>query len=160
VRKVIIFGNSGSGKSTLAAKLRNQGLAHLDLDVLAWLPTSPPERSSLEDAHHKIQTFIRETDEWVVEGCYSDLLELVKPFANKAIFMNLPAKLCMENASKRPWEPHKYESKEAQDENLAMLLDWIAEYTSRKDALSYTAHRALYDSFTGEKTEILCNQHM
>jgi adenylate kinase family enzyme len=158
VRKVIIFGNSGSGKSTLAAKLSKKGLAHLDLDVLAWLPASPPERRSIDEANYKIQTFIQEAQEWVVEGCYSDLLELVKPFANEAIFMNLPAKLCIENASKRPWEPHKYESKEAQDQNLAMLLDWIAEYTTRNDALSYMAHRALYDSFTGKKTEILGNQ--
>ncbi len=158
MRKVIIFGNSGSGKSTLAAKLCKKGVAHLDLDVLAWLPSSPPERRSIDEANYKIQTFIQKTQEWVVEGCYSDLLELVKPFANEAIFMNLPAKLCMENASKRPWEPHKYESKEAQDENLAMLLDWIAEYTTREDALSYMAHRALYDSFTGKKTEILGNQ--
>lgn len=157
MRKVIVFGNSGSGKSSLALKLRNEGLAHLDLDVLAWLPVSPPERKPIEQANQKIQTFIRETDEWVVEGCYTDLLDLVKPFANEAIFLNLPVQLCIENARQRPWEPHKYASKEAQDENLGMLLNWIAEYPVRQDTLSYSAHRALYDSFIGKKTEILCN---
>lgn len=158
MRKVIIFGNSGSGKSSLALKLRDEGLAHLDLDVLAWLPVSPPERKPIEQANQKIQTFIKETDEWVVEGCYTDLLDLVKPFANEAIFLNLPVQLCIENAKQRPWEPHKYASKEAQDKNLGMLLDWIAEYAVRQDTLSYSAHRVLYDSFTGKKTEILCNQ--
>ena len=27
----------------------------------------------------------------------------------------------------RPWEPHKYPSKEAQDANLALLIGWIRE---------------------------------
>ncbi|MFT6270605.1 MAG: adenylate kinase family enzyme [Alphaproteobacteria bacterium] len=158
MRKIIIFGNSGSGKSTLAAQLRNEGLAHLDLDVLAWLPSHPPERRPLDQAYEKIQNFIWRNDEWVVEGCYADLLELVESFANEAVFLNLPVHLCIENAMSRPWEPHKYESQEAQDDNLAMLLDWVAGYMLRTDSLSYIAHSALYDSFQGKKTEILCNE--
>lgn len=157
MRKVIVFGNSGSGKSTLAAELRDDGLAHLDLDVLAWLPSSPPERRPIEEAYVDIQRFIRENAEWVIEGCYTDLLELVKPFATEAIFMNLPVHLCQENARNRPWEPHKYVSKEAQDENLEMLLNWIAGYADRKDALSHSAHCVFYDSFRGEKKEITNN---
>lgn len=158
MRKIIIFGNSGSGKSTLAAELRDEGLAHLDLDVLAWLPSSPPERRPINQAYEEIQHFIRENDEWVVEGCYADLLELVKPFAAEAIFLNLPTHLCQENARNRPWEPHKYKSKEAQDNNLPMLLDWIAGYAVRNDSLSYNAHSALYDSFRGKKIEINYNR--
>jgi adenylate kinase family enzyme len=158
MRKIIIFGNSGSGKSTLAAELRDEGLAHLDLDVLAWLPSHPPERRPMNEAYEKIQNFIKQNDQWIVEGCYVDLLELVKPLATEAIFLNLPAHLCQQNAMNRPWEPHKYASKKAQDDNLAMLLDWIARYMLRTDTLSYSAHSALYESFQGEKTEILCNE--
>lgn len=154
MRKIIVFGNSGSGKSTLATALRNEGLAHLDLDVLAWLSTNPPKRQPANQAFEEIQRFISEHDQWVIEGCYGDLLALVKPFANEAVFMNLPVHLCQANARNRPWEPHKYKSKQAQDENLPMLLDWIAGYESRNDDLSYSAHRALYDSFTGRKIEI------
>lgn len=158
MRKIIIFGNSGSGKSRLAAQHRNDGCAHLDLDVLAWLPSDPPERRPLNLAYEQIENFMTGNDNWVVEGCYADLLEMVKPFATDAIFLNLPVELCQKNARSRPWEPHKYESKEAQDNNLAMLLDWIAGYMDRKDTLSYSAHKALYDSFQGEKTEILYNE--
>lgn len=157
MRKIIIFGNSGSGKSTLSQELRDQGLAHLDLDALAWLPSNPPERRSIDQAYEPIQSFISENGEWVVEGCYADLLELVKPFANEAIFMNLPVHLCQENARARPWEPHKYESKEAQDGNLPMLLEWIAGYMERNDSLSYSAHSALFQGFQGKKTEITYN---
>ena len=158
MRKVIIFGNSGSGKSTLAAELHAEGLSHLDLDVLAWLPSSPPERRPIEQAQAEIMHFIRGNTDWVIEGCYSDLLELAKPFANEAIFMNLPIHTCQENARNRPWEPHKYPSKEAQDENLEMLLEWIAGYKERTDTLSYRAHSTLFDDFRGEKKEISSNR--
>lgn len=143
----------------MAAELRDEGLAHLDLDVLAWLPTHPPERRPLEEANVDIQCFTRDNEEWVIEGCYADLLELAEPFATEAIFMNLPVHLCQENARNRPWEPHKYNSKEAQDANLNMLLDWIAGYADRSDALSYSAHRAIYERFGGEKKEITTNTH-
>ena len=133
-------------------------MAHLDLDTLAWTPSSPPERRPIDQAYEEIQRFIDANSNWVIEGCYADLLELVEPFANEAIFMNLPVHLCQENAKNRPWEPHKYESKEAQDKNLPMLLDWIAGYMERDDSLSYTAHSALYEGFQGQKTEITSNE--
>ncbi len=157
MRKIIIFGNSGSGKSTLAQELRDQGLAHLDLDILAWLPSNPPERRPIDLAFTQIKSFIGENSEWVVEGCYADLLALVKPFANEAIFMNIPVHQCQENARNRPWEPHKYQSKKEQDGNLPMLLDWIAGYMERDDALSYRAHSVLFQGFQGKKTEITFN---
>lgn len=157
MRRIIVFGNSGSGKSTLAAKYREAGLAHLDLDVLAWLASDPPQRRPLDDAFKDIEAFVSAHAEWIIEGCYADLLEMLKPYATQAIFMNLPVHLCQENARNRPWEPHKYASKQAQDENLEMLLDWIGGYMDRQDALSHSAHQALYKSFEGEKKEIRCN---
>ncbi|MGP9566183.1 shikimate kinase [Halomonas sp. AOP5-B2-8] len=159
MRKIIIFGNSGSGKSTLARKFKKQGLTHLDLDALAWLPSNPPERRPIGQVSEQIQAFIGENKEWVVEGCYADLLELVKPFASEAIFMNLPVHLCQENARNRPLEPHKYASKKAQDDNLPMLLDWIAGYGERDDALSYSAHNALFKDFQGSKIELTYNEN-
>ena len=78
MRKILIFGNSGSGKSTLATALAEaEQLAHLDLDTLAWLPGWPPERAPLEVSERKIQDFTKAYNGWVVEGCYTDLLELL-----------------------------------------------------------------------------------
>lgn len=65
--------------------------------------------------------------------------------------MNLPIKACISNAKNRPWEPHKYESKEAQDANLGMLIDWISQYEKREDVFSQAAHRKLYDEYRGTK---------
>jgi adenylate kinase family enzyme len=52
--RIVVVGNSGSGKSTLATRLAQGGLAHLDLDTLAWLPEMPPKRQSLEKSGGQI----------------------------------------------------------------------------------------------------------
>lgn len=155
--KILIFGNSGSGKSTLAKELAKEsvgaeGLAHLDLDNLAWRPVTPPERAPLEVSRRKIEDFTGARDTWVIEGCYTDLLELLRPQASEIIFMDLPVARCVENAKSRPWEPHKYDSKEAQDKNLAMLIGWIEQYDTRPGVFSHAAHRAFYENFAGKKT--------
>jgi len=152
VSRVLIFGNSGSGKSTLARHLSaTEGLAHLDLDTLAWLPMSPPRRMPIGESRLKIEAFLRDHDNWVIEGCYTDLLELVAQEASEVIFMDLGVEHCVANAMSRPWEPHKYESKQAQDANLEMLIDWIRDYKTRVDTFSYDSHRRFYDSFEGKK---------
>ena len=153
--KKLIFGNSGSGKSTLAKRLSSTGnFAHLDLDTLAWQKTNPPERESLDISTKKIQDFISSNNNWVIEGCYTDLLDIVSPEATEIIFLNLPNKLCIENARNRPWEPHKYKSKKAQDNNLSMLINWIAEYTIRDDEFSYKSHMKFYNNYAGKKSMI------
>jgi adenylate kinase family enzyme len=156
----LIFGNSGSGKSTLAKKLvKKEGLAHLDLDSLAWLAESPPRRSPIEESRKKIYEFIDCNDSFVIEGCYADLLEIASPLANEAIFMNLPISQCVENAKNRPWEPHKYESKEVQDNNLEMLINWIEQYMDRDDVFSYHSHLKFYEEFLGKKSMYVENEN-
>ncbi|WP_428610520.1 AAA family ATPase [Sedimenticola sp.] len=159
MRKVLIFGNSGSGKSTLAKKLVNEeGLAHLDLDSLAWLSEAPPRRAPIEESRKKIIEFITSNERFVIEGCYSDLLEIAAPRANEVIFMNLSIAKCVQNAKSRPWEPHKYESKEAQDKNLEMLINWIEQYEDREDVFSYQSHLRLYENFIGKKLMYVENE--
>lgn len=157
--KTIIFGNSGSGKSTLATRLAQlHSAAHLDLDTLAWLPTSPPTRAPLESSFRKMDEFIHSHSDWVIEGCYSDLLELIVEQCQQLVFIDLDVETCKQNAKARPWEPHKYPSKEAQDENLAMLLAWIEAYDNRDDVFSKSAHTKLFETFTGNKVRLNSNQ--
>jgi adenylate kinase family enzyme len=157
--KVLIFGNSGSGKSTLAKALSGQrGLAHLDLDTLAWLPINPPQRMPLAESRAAIEAFMSSCDHWVIEGCYADLLEIAAPHATEAVYMNLPIAACIENARNRPWEQHKYASKAEQDKNLDMLIEWISQYPTRQDVFSEAAHRTLYEAFAGKKRMIARNE--
>jgi adenylate kinase family enzyme len=149
------MGNSGAGKSTLATKLARAGAAHLDLDTLAWLPTQPPARAPIVQSAAKIDAFIAAAPEWVIEGCYADLVELAARTATLLVFLNPGIEACIENCRARPWEPHKYASKAAQDENLAMLIDWVRAYATRDDEFSLRGHRALYDRFRGDKRELV-----
>ncbi len=80
------------------------------------------------------------------------------PKSNEMIFMNLPVETCIANAKRRPWEPHKYESKKAQDANLEMLIDWIAQYPERIDTFSEVAHNELYEKYSGRKSMIKYNK--
>ena len=161
MRKIVIFGNSGSGKSTLASDLREaNNLPHLDLDAIAWELTSPPERKPIAESKREIDAFMNSNSQWVIEGCYSDLLEIALPESNEIIFLNLPIENCISNAKKRPWEPHKYESKAAQDENLSMLIGWIAQYTERTDTFSKSAHEALFNGYKGKKTMYNNNERL
>ena len=180
--RYVVLGNSGSGKSTLAARLAHAGgLAHLDLDTLAWRPTMPPERRPVADSARDIAAFVAASERWVIEGCYADLVDVAlagtepspKPLASRPeglelrsegpaeqdlrrsadrlLWLDPGVEACLANARARPWEPHKYPSQAAQDANLAMLLDWIRAYETRDDVCSRAAHRALFDRFRGDK---------
>jgi adenylate kinase family enzyme len=158
VKRVVIFGNSGSGKSTLAKSLRDaDGLAHLDLDTVAWAPGATPERLPLTESRREIDAFVAAHRGWVIEGCYSDLLDVVLPDASEIVFLNLPVEACIANAKRRPWEPHKYRSRAAQDANLSMLLDWIRQYPERDDTFSRASHEALFRAYAGKKTMYTSN---
>ena len=153
-KRILIFGNSGAGKSTLAKKLASEHkLSHLDLDTLAWRAESPPQRRPFSESKSEIEGFIFTHPSWVIEGCYSDLLEVAANHCSEMIFLNPGTEACVRNCQARPWEPHKYPSKEAQDANLEMLIEWVKAYESRQDEFSLSAHRKLFESFTGKKTE-------
>ena len=155
---ILIFGNSGSGKSTLAKKYKEaHGLAHLDLDNLAWTETKPPSRKPLVESAVQIKEFINEHPKWVIEGCYTDLLKVAAPYSQEIVYMDLPIELCIDNARKRPWEPHKYESKEAQDANLEMLMDWIRQYSIREDTFSKVAHNEFFNAYQRNKSRYTTN---
>jgi adenylate kinase family enzyme len=150
--RIVIFGNSGSGKTSMARALAaEQGLAHLDLDLLAW--DEPGERREPERSAADIQRFLDDHADWVVEGCYADLLEVALPFCTELRFLNPGTEACVAHCRARPWEPAKYASREEQDAKLAFLLDWVRQYETRDDEYSLARHRALFDAFAGPKQE-------
>lgn len=150
---IIIFGNAGSGKSTLAKALSHNGnLAHLDLDLVAW--DEKGQRRPLSESRAAILSFMDREAAWVMEGCYADLLEVALPCCPVMIFLNPGTETCIANSRTRPWEPEKYPSKEAQDENLPFLLDWIREYEHRDDEYSLIQHRRLFEQYPGPKYEL------
>jgi len=153
--RLLLFGNSGSGKSTLAKRLSaERALPHLDLDTLVWEPGLIAVPRPLDAVRADLEAFVEAHPRWVVEGCYGELVESLLARCSELVFLNPGLETCLANNRRRPWEPHKYATPEAQDAMLAALQAWVADYYTRDGAWSYQAHRRIFDTFQGSKREV------
>lgn len=153
--KLVVFGNSGSGKSTLARALAvRHGLAHLGLDSIVWEPGRIAVARAPAAVRADLDAFIAAHARWVVEGCYGELVSVAAAQAEELVFLNPGIDACLAHNRRRAWEPHKYASHAEQDSMLDALQAWVAAYTTREDAWSLRAHRALFDAHGGCKVEL------
>jgi adenylate kinase family enzyme len=153
--RLAILGNSGSGKTTLARwAARVTGAAVLDLDSVAWEADRPAVPRSESEARADVLRFCRENGDWVAEGCYANLMEVALEFQPRLILLDPGEAQCLANCRARPWEPHKYRSKEEQDRNLAFLLSWVSEYYTRDGPLSLREHTRRFARYDGPKLEL------
>lgn len=154
--KILIFGNSGSGKSTLAKRLAGEHeLAHLDLDTIVWEPGESAVLRPADAIMTSLHGFLSRHARWVIEGCYGDLVRAAAHHCTELVFLNPGLAACLAHNRARPWEPHKYASKKAQDAMLEQLQIWVAGYYERTDPWSYRVHRQIFDAFESPKTELL-----
>jgi adenylate kinase family enzyme len=150
--RIAIVGNSGSGKSTLARQLAEvHSLAMLDLDTIAWEPGRIAVARDAPDTAADLRGFCDAHEHWVIEGCYGDLTRVALERSPVLLFVEPGVDACLANCRNRPWEPHKYVSREEQDRKLELLLAWVAEYYSRTGSLSLSDHQALFDAYAGRK---------
>lgn len=150
--RVAIIGNSSSGKSTLARQLSEMyAVDVLDLDTVAWEPGKIAVRRPAEDVLADVKAFCAANDSWVVEGCYASLIEGTFYHKPELWLLDPGRDQCIANCCSRPWEPHKYATKQDQEEKLSFLLEWVADYYSRDDDLSLRRYRELYAGYTGTK---------
>lgn len=153
--RVAILGNSGSGKSSLAQAIAQAtGCRVLDLDTIAWEAGADAVLRPVEDAQADVRRFCRLESDWVIEGCYANLVAAALMFRPKLVFLNPGVDVCRANCRSRPWEPHKFASAQDQEANLQPLLAWLAEYDTREGDLSLHAHRACFDGYVGDKLEL------
>lgn len=154
-RGIAILGNSGSGKSTLCRRLAEaHGAAMLDLDTVAWEPGKIAVARDPAVAARDVQEFCRSHPRWIIEGCYEELVAAVLPLQPWLILHDPGLEQCQANCRARPWEPHKYASREEQDQRLEFLLRWVADYYVRDGAMSLRRHQALFDSYAGPKLHL------
>lgn len=155
--RIVIFGNSGTGKSTLAKRYASAlRIVHFDLDTITWDTTF--ERRDITESIRDLVAFMDAHESWVIEGCYASLVEVAIKRATEMIFLNPGLETCIENCRSRPWEPHKYATKEEQDGNLQLLIEWVSEYETRTDDCSLRDHRAVFDYYDGIKCELRSNE--
>jgi adenylate kinase family enzyme len=148
--RVAIVGNSGSGKSTLARRLAAEAAVPiLDLDTVAWEPGMIAVARDADEAIADVRRFCQSNDSWIIEGCYASLVATTLQSGPQLLVLDPGLQQCVSNCRSRPWEPHKYSSKEEQDGHLEFLLEWVAAYYSRNDDMSLTAHRSLYEGYNG-----------
>ena len=151
--KTILLGNAGAGKTTLArALVKREPAAWLSLDHVAFAEgaTRRPLAESVAEALH----FIERHESWILEGCYGDIVEALLPCCEELIFLNPGVEICVEHCKRRPWEPEKYGSREAQEANLRTLVDWVSTYETRQDEYGLQRHRAVFEAFAGRKSEL------
>lgn len=147
-RRIIVYGNAGSGKTTMARRL---GLPLLSLDHIAW--SASVVRAPLAESLAALDAFMAEHDEWVIEGCYGDLIEHAAPRCTELRFLNPGVETCIANARARPWEPSYCESPEEQQRLLEPLIDFIRAYETSADEYGLARHRAIFDAHNGPKHE-------
>src|SRR5690554_1070200 len=153
--RVAIIGNSGSGKSTLAGWLSDAyGAPVLDLDGIAWEPGGTARPRDPAAAAADVQSLCSSSEQWIVEGCYASLVQVALAYEPQLLFLDPGFEQCQRNCKARPWEPHKYRSKAEQDEKLAFLLSWVADYYHRGGEMSLRAHQALFESYAGSKQHL------
>lgn len=153
--RISIIGNSGSGKSTLATRLAAaHRLPTLDLDTVAWEAGKVAVARNPIVAAGAVDTFCQDNPHWVIEGCYSNLIAVTLKYSPVLLFIEPGVQACLANCQARPWEPHKYPSKQEQDAKLEFLLEWVRGYYTREGDLSLHAHLALFDSYVGIKHKL------
>ncbi len=152
--KVVLLGNAGSGKSTMAKRLiaeSESAIALLSLDQIAWNPDV--QRKPLTDSMALMTAFIRQHDQWIIEGCYGDLVEVALPHCDELRFLNPGVAVCVAHCRERPWEPEKFASPDEQNATLNGLIAWVQDYEHRTDEFGLQRHRAIFDTFGGNKQE-------
>jgi adenylate kinase family enzyme len=150
--RLILLGNAGAGKSTMTRHLiGNADIPRLSLDEIAWdrgARRKPPKESLA-----LLCQFLASNEQWIIEGCYGDLVETALPYCSELWFLNPGVETCVAHCKRRPWEPSKFSSAEEQEAMLGQLIQWVKDYEFRDDEYGLKRHRRIFDSFSGAKRE-------
>ncbi|MGK7894186.1 MAG: hypothetical protein AB4372_11305 [Xenococcus sp. (in: cyanobacteria)] len=85
--KIVLLGNAGAGKSTMAKGLvGKQQVAILSLDEIAW--NEGMVRKPLSESIVLLNAFIDKNEQWIIEGCYSELVAAALPYCDELRFLN------------------------------------------------------------------------
>jgi adenylate kinase family enzyme len=86
--RVAVVGTSCSGKTTLARKIAGiKGIPHIELDAIHWGRDWTPK--PIDKLRAEIHDLVAQ-DEWVIDGNYSKLRDIIWPRATHLVWLNLP----------------------------------------------------------------------
>lgn len=88
MRRVSVVGTSCSGKTTTARRIASRyGIPHIELDSIFWQPNWTP--LALDQYRATVETAAA-GEEWVIDGNYSRVRDLVWDRATEVVWMNPP----------------------------------------------------------------------
>ena len=100
MKRILIIGSPGSGKSTLAFELnRILNLPILHLDRVFHIDNY--HSISRDELLEKIQSFVTEHKQFIIDGNYSSTLRERLSVSDTAIVMNFNTDICLNNIEKR-----------------------------------------------------------
>jgi adenylate kinase family enzyme len=102
MQKILILGSGGAGKSTLARELEKiLNIEIIHLDALYW------RVGWVETAKDKWQIIIQDLiqhESWIMDGNYTNTLDLRLSVADTGIFLDFPRLLCLFRVIQRRWQ--------------------------------------------------------
>lgn len=109
--KIQIIGYSGSGKSTLAKKLGQfYNIPYLHLDNVQFF--GDWQERTLEEQNKIVDAFLKENDNWVIDGNYSRVSSIRFEISDITIFLNYNRFYCYRMCKKR-YKMYKDTSRES-----------------------------------------------
>ena len=126
-------------------------IPRLSLDEIAWDPG--PQRKRLHESLQLLNDFLKTNDQWVIEGCYSDLVEAALGQCTELRFLNPGIEVCVAHCHRRLWEPERFSSAQQQGAMLEQLVLWVKQYEIRDDEYGLKRQRKIFEQFAGSKRE-------
>jgi adenylate kinase family enzyme len=160
MKKVIIIGNSGSGKTWLgmraAAVLETP---YVGLDTIFWEPGGYNRSRDFSECEARLRE-IQSSHGWLAEGVFGHLADVLIPFADTLIFVDLSWEECRENLEKRGSESSRQLDPVSAEKNFRSLLEWASCYEVRDSKASRRYHRQLFDNFPGTKYRLASREEV
>jgi hypothetical protein len=146
--RILVLGNSGSGKTWLSGALVNfLDLKMISLDDVCWEPGGYYKRRTEEDVKSSLQE-ISQSSNWVIEGVYGDLAEILFPRLTMLYWLDLDPNFCAESVSKRGFENIPWMDTEAK---IQGYLRHIRSYQKNSGPMSREFHESVFNSYSGKK---------
>ncbi|GER66892.1 topology modulation protein [Weizmannia acidilactici] len=100
MKRILVIGvSAGAGKSTFARRLGEKlGIEVIHLDALFWKPGW--KEASLEEFRAS-QMEVVQKDTWIMEGNYSNSIDIREAAADTVFYLELPLLVCLYRVVKR-----------------------------------------------------------